>query len=278
MIDHMNRTMKKHIVTIEDPIEFLHRDRSSHHQPARGRAGHRVLQARPAARAAPGPGRDPGRRDARRGDRPHRAVRGRDRPPRALHAAHRRRAGDDQPHHRLLPAPSAAAGPRDDRRHAEGHRLPAPRPHRRRPGPRRDLRDPEDDRPRPRHDPGPEAHRSAPRGHRRGRLLRDADVRPAPAQAPARRPHHLRRGDDRGHLAARLQADGRGRGADRRGRRAAAEPALGQATVAPACPRARRRRARLRQASVSKYGYPPRARGATSLRLAPHADHARAVQ
>ena len=29
MIDHMNRTMKKHIVTIEDPIEFLHRDRNS---------------------------------------------------------------------------------------------------------------------------------------------------------------------------------------------------------------------------------------------------------
>ena len=28
MIDHMNRTMKKHIVTIEDPIEFLHRDRN----------------------------------------------------------------------------------------------------------------------------------------------------------------------------------------------------------------------------------------------------------
>src|ERR687891_2483257 len=29
MIDHMNRTMHKHIVTIEDPIEFLHRDRTS---------------------------------------------------------------------------------------------------------------------------------------------------------------------------------------------------------------------------------------------------------
>jgi twitching motility protein PilT len=29
MLDHMNRTMSKHIVTIEDPIEFLHRDRSS---------------------------------------------------------------------------------------------------------------------------------------------------------------------------------------------------------------------------------------------------------
>src|SRR5881227_2588150 len=27
MIDHMNRTMKKHIITLEDPIEFLHPDR-----------------------------------------------------------------------------------------------------------------------------------------------------------------------------------------------------------------------------------------------------------
>src|SRR3954466_13056703 len=29
MVDHMNRTMHKHIVTIEDPIEFLHPDRNS---------------------------------------------------------------------------------------------------------------------------------------------------------------------------------------------------------------------------------------------------------
>src|SRR6476469_6489307 len=29
MIDHMNRTMAKHIVTIEDPIEFLHQDKRS---------------------------------------------------------------------------------------------------------------------------------------------------------------------------------------------------------------------------------------------------------
>ena len=29
MIDHINRTMHKHIVTIEDPIEFLHPDRNS---------------------------------------------------------------------------------------------------------------------------------------------------------------------------------------------------------------------------------------------------------
>ena len=127
MIDHMNRTMHKHIVTIEDPIEFLHRDRNSIiNQREVGldtasfkRALRRVLRQDPDV--------DPGRRDARRGDGPHRAERGRDRPPRALDAAHGRRVGDDQPHHRLLPAPSAAAGARDDRRHAEGHRLPAPR-------------------------------------------------------------------------------------------------------------------------------------------------------
>ena len=29
MIDHMNRTMSKHIVTIEDPIEFVHQDKRS---------------------------------------------------------------------------------------------------------------------------------------------------------------------------------------------------------------------------------------------------------
>ena len=142
MIDHMNRTMHKHIVTIEDPIEFLHRDRNSIINQREVGAGHRVVQARAAPRPAPGPGRDPDRRDARRGDGPHRAERGRDRPPRALDAAHGRRLRDDQPHHRLLPAPPAAAGARDDRRHAEGHRLPAPRPDRRRPGPRRVLRDP----------------------------------------------------------------------------------------------------------------------------------------
>src|SRR6202040_1464513 len=29
MIDHMNQTMAKHVVTIEDPIEYLHRDKKS---------------------------------------------------------------------------------------------------------------------------------------------------------------------------------------------------------------------------------------------------------
>ena len=38
MIDHINATMPKHIVTIEDPIEFLHRGQEVDRQPARGRA------------------------------------------------------------------------------------------------------------------------------------------------------------------------------------------------------------------------------------------------
>ena len=44
-----------------------------------------------AARPAPGPRRDPDRRDARRGDGPHGALRRRDRPPRALDPPHPRR-------------------------------------------------------------------------------------------------------------------------------------------------------------------------------------------
>ena len=54
------------------------------HQPARGRLRHEQLRPRDAPRAAPGPRRDPDRRDARRGDGAHRAQRGRDRPPRPL--------------------------------------------------------------------------------------------------------------------------------------------------------------------------------------------------
>ena len=29
MVDHINRRYAKHVVTIEDPVEFLHRDKKS---------------------------------------------------------------------------------------------------------------------------------------------------------------------------------------------------------------------------------------------------------
>ena len=68
----------------------------------------------------------------------HRARRGRDRPPRVLDAAHHQRHGLDQPHHRLLPAPRAAADPHVAGRLAAGHREPASRrASHRRPGRRR---------------------------------------------------------------------------------------------------------------------------------------------
>ncbi len=95
------------------------------HQPARGRLGHQELRAGHAPRPPPGPRRDPDRGDARRGDRPHRALRGRDGPPRDVDAPHPRRQRDDQPDHRLLPAAPPAAGAGDARLDAEGRDLPA---------------------------------------------------------------------------------------------------------------------------------------------------------
>ena len=70
MIDHINRPAPVHIVTIEDPIEFLHRDKRSIIN--QREVGSDTAELRPgaAARPAPGPRRDPDRRDARRGDRP----------------------------------------------------------------------------------------------------------------------------------------------------------------------------------------------------------------
>ena len=39
MIDKINTHREEHILTIEDPIEFLHGHKKSHRQPARGRLG-----------------------------------------------------------------------------------------------------------------------------------------------------------------------------------------------------------------------------------------------
>src|ERR1700755_3610109 len=200
MIDHMNRTMAKHIVTIEDPIEFLHRARSSiikqsdvgADTASSKRALRRVLRQDPDTILI-GEMRDE--------ETVHTALSAAETghlvfstvhtvaaagtvtrlldffPP---HQPPRRRRRDGQPTHRLLPAPPAPAGARDDRLHAEGRGRPAPGADRRRPRPPRVLRDPADDGPRARHDRRPDADRAPSGGHRRGLLLRHADVRPAP--------------------------------------------------------------------------------------------------
>ena len=45
MIDKINKERKGHIITVEDPIEFIHRHQALHRQPARG--GHRHQAASP---------------------------------------------------------------------------------------------------------------------------------------------------------------------------------------------------------------------------------------
>ena len=125
MIDHINRTRKQHIITIEDPIEMLHPDRSVHRQPARGRDRHRLVLAGAAPRAPPGPRRDPDRRAPRLRDRRDGAAGGRVGPPRPLDDAHGRRRRDDRPHDRVLPGREAADDPLDPRRRAQGRRQPA---------------------------------------------------------------------------------------------------------------------------------------------------------
>ena len=117
MIDRTNASQPKHIVTIEDPIEFLHRDKRSIMASARSgedtgsfkRALRRALRQDPDVILV-------GRCATR--DRRHRALGGRNRPPGALDPPRPRRAGDDQPDHRLLPAPHARPRARHARRHA----------------------------------------------------------------------------------------------------------------------------------------------------------------
>ena len=136
MVDYINNTRSAHIITIEDPIEYLHRDSSVDHQPARDRRRHAVVRLRAAQRAAPGPGRHSRRRNARHGDDRDRAARRRNRSPGVLDAAHARRDRNHQPHHLGLPAAPAETDPPAARGRAEGRHLAASGAERRRREPR----------------------------------------------------------------------------------------------------------------------------------------------
>ena len=76
MIDVINREREEHILTIEDPIEFLHPHKQVHRQPARDRLRRDRLRPRAEGRPSPGPRRHPRRRDARPRDDLDRADRG----------------------------------------------------------------------------------------------------------------------------------------------------------------------------------------------------------
>ena len=91
LIDEINRTRSDHILTIEDPIEFVHRHKRCIVNQREIGVDATELRRGAARRAPPGPRRDPPRRDARPRDDLDRADRRRDRPPR-LRARCTRRA------------------------------------------------------------------------------------------------------------------------------------------------------------------------------------------
>ena len=220
-------------------------------QPARGRPGHPQLRLGAQAGAARGPRRDPRRRDARPGDDPHGAHRGRDRSPRLRHAAHPVGTSDRRPHRRRLPARAAGPDPGDAGHDAAGASSPSSCSHgrRQRPGasarrgagrhPRRAQPDPGGQ---GLPDPDPDAGRRAardghdgpePGGAGPGRdaspwtsrssgpatptMLRNLLGARAPAGRSDERDHHVRlQGPRQVRDAGRGQPRGRGRAAGRR--------------------------------------------------------------
>jgi twitching motility protein PilU len=103
MVGYRNEKTRGHIVTIEDPVEYVHQHKGcviTHREIGvdtdelgRGAEEH----------PAPGAGRDPDRRDPRPRDHGIRHPVRRDRPPRAGDAARQQRQPGARPHHQLLP-------------------------------------------------------------------------------------------------------------------------------------------------------------------------------
>ena len=140
MIGYLNATKPVHIVTVEDPIEVLHKDEvASINQREVGQDTNDFLSAlRAALRQDPdviliGEMRDTETERA--------ALQAAETAPRDVHPAHAGRRRDREPGDRLLPAAPAEADPSVARRHPPWDHLPAARPvRRRRPHPRaRDL-------------------------------------------------------------------------------------------------------------------------------------------
>ena len=107
MIDDLNSRIKGHILTIEDPIEFVHPRKNCLISQREVGVARRVLRDRAALGPARGPGRHPGRRAARPRDDLDRDHRRRDGHPRDGDAAHERRGGDRGPHRQRLPGGQA---------------------------------------------------------------------------------------------------------------------------------------------------------------------------
>jgi twitching motility protein PilT len=124
MIDKINKERKGHIITVEDPIEFIHRHQGCIvNQREIGTDTKSFAAAlKYALRQDPdtvliGEMRD---LETIAGRAHHR----RDRPPRLRHAAHQLVGRDHQPHHRRVPVAPAVPGPRAARVRARRRRHP----------------------------------------------------------------------------------------------------------------------------------------------------------
>ncbi|HEX3691830.1 MAG TPA: ATPase, T2SS/T4P/T4SS family [Solirubrobacteraceae bacterium] len=124
MIEHVNNTACKHIITVEDPIEYLHGDRlcAIDQREVGSDTESFEVALRRVLRQDPDVILIGEMRDETNG-----ARRRRDRAPSALDSAFAGRTRDDQPDSRLLPARPAVAGATDARRHDQGHPLPTAR-------------------------------------------------------------------------------------------------------------------------------------------------------
>ena len=206
MIDHINSNYAKHIVTIEDPVEFLHRDKTSiinqrevgEDTASFARALRRVLRQDPDVILV-GEMRDEEtvRTALSAAETGHLVLS-------TIHtvdaAESVNRIIDFFPQAEQRQARAMLAG---TLKAVISQRLvPTPDRH----GPRRHLRDPAHDRPRARHDHEPGGDREAARGHLRGRVLRHADLRPGAALPRAAGPGRDGGRAQGGHAPARLQA------------------------------------------------------------------------
>ena len=92
MIDKINSERAQHIMTIEDPIEFVHPHKRGVVNQREVRSRHPVVPERAQVHPAPGPGRRAHRRDARPRDDRGRPDHRRDRSPHPRHPPHQLRA------------------------------------------------------------------------------------------------------------------------------------------------------------------------------------------
>ena len=125
MVDVVNEERAAHVMTIEDPIEFLHKNkRSAVNQREVGQDTHGFARAaKYVLRQDPDVILIGEMRDLETISTALTAAE--TGPPGLRDAAHAGRAADDRSHHRRVPSGAAAAGPGPALHHPEGHRQPA---------------------------------------------------------------------------------------------------------------------------------------------------------